>query len=159
MEKSISRGQNLWISVNVVLFSGYAFFGVASLFWPTSLEIMWFIPLYLVSIAAYIMVMYGLIKKKFYANYLAAFLSPLMIAHLIVFSFAPLGMELAYMGPSRSFYSFFLFFLSHFFEERHLFYTLIGFNIVSMVIHSVNLFYFTRRKTAQLFMREAFIES
>jgi hypothetical protein len=151
MKKESHCIKYLWINVNIVLYAGYAVFGLASFFWPTLLDSLFYIVLHLATLSVYVIIVYGLTVRRFPVNYIVAFISPFMIAHLIAFTLSPLGMELAYMGPSRSFYSFFLNVFSLAMDESSLLYSLIVFNSISVLIHVVNFFYFLRKKTALLF--------
>jgi len=151
MERALHCVDHVWIKVNIVLYSGYAAFGVVSFFWPTPLKDLIYIVPHLITLIVYGTIVFGLAARWFPANYIVAFVSPLMITHLIAFTLSPLGMELAYIGPSRSFYSFYLRVFSYLLTDKHLVYSLIVFNLLSIVVHSVNFCYFLRRNTAKLF--------
>lgn len=142
---------HVWLRVNIFLYAGYAAFGLASLFWPTPLHNPVYITLHLVTLVIYVAIVYGLVMRRFPMNYLVVFVSPFMIAHLIAFTLSPLGMELAYLGPSRSFYSFYLTVFASLLNENALIYSIIVFNVISMIIHAINFCYFMRKKTARLF--------
>lgn len=151
MERVRHCTEHVWINLNIVLYSGYTVFGLASFFWPTPLNNILYIVLHLVTLAVYITIVYGLAARRFPFNYLVAFVSPFMVAHLIAFTLSPLGMELAYLGPSRSFYSFYLTCFSFIMNVKRLVISLMVFNIVSIIVHTVNFCYFMRRNTAKLF--------
>jgi len=147
--------EHVWIKVNIVLYSGYAVFGLASFFWPTPIRSTVYIILHVVTLAVYGAIIYGLAARRFPVNYAVVIISPFMIAHLIAFTLSPLGMELAYMGPSRSFYFFYLTMFSLIMSENALGYSLIIINMISIFIHAVNFCYFMRKNTAKLFVHAA----
>lgn len=141
-----------WIDFNVLLFSGYALFGVCSFFKPTLLGNIWFILLHFVTLTIYLAIAYGLATKRFRINYVVVAVSSLMAVHLFIFLFAPLGMGLAYIGPSRAFYALFLAFFSFIGWEGFSSLALTLFNAVMFLVHLINICYFTRRKVAALFL-------
>jgi len=155
MERERRCREHVWIKVNIVLYSGYAVLGLTSFFWPTPIRSMVYIMLHIVTLAIYGAIVYGLAARRFPVNYAVVIISPFMIAHLIAFTLSPLGMELAYMGPSRSFYFFYLKIFALIMSENALAYSLIIFNIISIFIHAVNFCYFMRKDTAKLFVRKS----
>lgn len=140
-----------WITFNVALFSSYAAFGVLSFFVPQPLEMGWAIPLHLGTLLAYLLVAYGLVRKIFRMNYVVAAISALMVVHLLIFTFVPLGIQFAYLGPSRSFYFLLLHGAARAAGERNTLYILVGFNVLMMFVHGINICYFSSGKTAALF--------
>lgn len=140
-----------WINFNIVLFLGYSIFAIPSFFWPTPLRNPVFILLHLATLAVDLFVLYGLIVRRFRINYLIVLISFLMVAHLLLFIFVPLGMVLAYLGPSRAFYTLFLNLASRFGGEKFSSYALLAFNSAMALIHLGNIFYFRRRQVAALF--------
>lgn len=152
MARKASGPGHLWIDFNIVLFSGYAALGVPSFFWPSPLEETWIILLHLLTLLMEIAVVYGLVRRIVGTNYLVALISPIMIAHLILFTFVPLGIQFAYIGPSRAFYNLFIHGMARIGGGRLLFYSLTAFNIFMMLIHGINLCYFTRRRVAEMFV-------
>lgn len=151
MRQKIFKLEHPWINFNIILFSGYVLFGIPSFFWPTPLTGIWFILLHFTTLLVDIFVIYGLIAGRFRVNYLIVVISILMVAHLVVFIFVPLGMVIAYMGPSRAFYSFFLIVTHTVGGSKLSSYALTSFNSLMIVIHLVNIFYFKRKNVAELF--------
>lgn len=151
MSEIRTKAGSFWINFNIILFSGYALFGIGSFFWPTLLNNIWFILLHLATLIINLFIVYGLLKRRFQINYLISIVSFLMIIHLFIFIFRPLSMELAYIGPGRSFYTLFSLLLSLIGWERFLFYALLSFNITMVIVHLINLCYFTRKKVAEIF--------
>ena len=151
MKCRIFRPGHLWINFNIVLFLGYTLFGIPSFFWPAPLRNFGFILLHLATLAVDVFVVYGLIKGKFRINYLIVLISLLMVVHLLLFIFLPLGMVLAYIGPSRAFYTLFLTLTSQFGGGKFSSYALMAFNSVMVLIHLKNIYYFRRRDVAALF--------
>lgn len=96
-------------------------------------------------------IVYGLLKRTFRINYLISIVSFLMIIHLFIFIFVPLGIGLAYIGPSRSFYTLFIILFSMIGWKRFLPYLLLSFNLTMVIVHLINLCYFTRKKVADMF--------
>ena len=68
-----------------------------------------------------------------------------------VFSVAPLSMALAYIGPSRSFYSVFIHAIAYFGLEHS--FTLINniFNSAMVIVHVANFLFFLRSETLDFF--------
>ncbi len=97
-----------WIAVNIVLFSLYAIFDAASFFWPRMVNAWWTIILYFATVFINGLIVCGLITRFPRTNYLVAFVSFLMVVHLLIFIAYPLGLSFAYLGPSRAFYSLFI---------------------------------------------------
>jgi len=151
MKYRIFRPGRLWINFNIVLFLGYTLFGIPSFFWPAPLRNFGFILLHLATLAVDLFVVYGLIMGKFRINYLIVLISLLMVVHLLLFIFVPLGMVLAYIGPSRAFYTLFLTLTSQFGGGKFSSYALMAFNSVMVLIHLRNICYFRRKNVAALF--------
>jgi len=151
MKHRIFRPGHSWVNFNIVLFCGYSLFAVPSFFWPAPLRNFWFILLHLATLAVDVFVVYGLIAGKFRINYLIVLISIVMVAHLLLFIFVPLGMVLAYIGPSRAFYTLFLTLMSQFGGGKFSSYALMAFNSVMVVIHLKNISYFGRKDAAALF--------
>ncbi len=150
--KSIKRRPgHLWINFNIIIFSSYVLFGIGSFFWPTLLNNIWFILLHLSTLIINLFIVYGLLKRTFRINYLLSIVSFLMIVHLFIFIFEPLSMGLAYIGPGRSFYTLFSIVLSMIGRERFLYYALLSFNLTMVIVHLINICYFTRKKVAEAF--------
>jgi hypothetical protein len=141
----------LWINFNILLFSGYTLFGISSFFWPTLLNNIWFILLHLATLIINSIIVYGLVMRRLRINYLISIVSFLMIIHLFIFIFEPLSMELAYIGPGRSFYTLLSIALSIIVGERFIYRSLLLFNLTMVLVHVINLCYFTRRKVAEMF--------
>lgn len=144
-------GGTFWIKFNTVLFSAYASFGVISFFWPSVLDSLWLVLLHLATLAVNVLIVYGLARRTLRINYLVAVVSPLMIANLLIFTLNPLNVQLAYLGPSRSFYSAFLSLVSLLGGGRLILAAFVGFNAAMAAVHIANLFYFTRKRTAEMF--------
>jgi hypothetical protein len=149
--KSPGRGGH-WINFNIALFSGYALFSVGSFFWPEMLHFSWIFVIHLATLFVYLLVVFGLATRSLRVNYLVAMISPMMIAHLFVFTTVPLGIQFAYIGPSRSFYTLFFFAVSKVGGEGATLYAFIAFNVLMAFVHAVNICYFTRKKIAAVFM-------
>jgi hypothetical protein len=146
-----ARGGDLWIKFNTVLFSAYASFGVISLFWPSVIDSIWLVFLHLATLAVNLLIVYGLSRRALRINWLVAVVSLLMIANLLIFTLNPLNVQLAYLGPSRSFYSAFLSLVSLLGGGRLILAAFVGFNVAMAAVHVANLFYFTRKRTAEMF--------
>jgi len=140
-----------WIAVNIVLFSLYAVFDAASFFWPRIVDVWWIIILYAATVFVNGLIVFGLITRFPRTNYLVAFVSFLMVVHLLVFIAYPLGLSLAYLGPSRAFYSLFITVMSAMAEKGMVGTVLLAFNIVMTCVHGINVIYFIRRPVAALF--------
>jgi hypothetical protein len=147
-----SGPRHLWIGFNIALFSGYAVLGIPSFFWPSPLKENWVILLHLLTLLVEAAIVYGLIRRVAGTNYLVALIAPLMMAHLLIFTFVPLGIQLAYIGPSRAFYTLLIKGMSRLGGGKYIFYSLSAFNLLLTLIHGINLFYFTRRRVARMFV-------
>lgn len=152
MKAGFSARGGHWVNFNIALFSGYALFSVGSFFWPEILHFSWIFVLHLATLFVYLLVVFGLATRSLRVNYLVALISPIMIAHLFVFTTVPLGIQFAYIGPSRSFYTLFFFVVSKVGGEGSTFYAFIAFNVLMALVHGVNICYFTRKKVAAMFM-------
>jgi hypothetical protein len=142
-----------WISFNIALFSAYTIFGILSFFLPAPLNNTAFISLHLGTLIVNVIVIFGLIKRMPFIHYLIAMISTFMIVHLLIFIFIPLGMSLAYIAPSRAFYALFINLTASLGGERFSSYSLVIFNCTMVLIHGINVYYFTRKKVAVLFSR------
>ncbi len=151
MKRKIFGSGHLWINFNIILFSGYVLFGILSFFIPAPIQSIWLILGHLAGLIVDLFVIYGLVLKKFRINYLIIIISFFMVLHLLLFIFVPLGMVLAYIGPSRAFYTLFPMMLSMLGGERFISSALTLFNSAMVVIHLINIFYFTRKNIADLF--------
>lgn len=151
MKYSIFRPGYFWINFNIVLFFGYSIFAIPSFFWPAPLKNVVFIMLHFATLGVDVFVLYGLIVRRFRINYLVVLISLLMVAHLLLFIFLPLGMVLAYIGPSRAFYTLFLTLTSQFGGEKVSSWALTAFNSAMVLVHFRNILYFRRKEVAALF--------
>jgi len=133
-----------WINVNIVLFSGYATFGIASFFLPSPVRLSWF-PLHVATLLVNIYVVYGLATMRHSIHFLVAVISLFMAAHLFIFLFAPLGMLFAYIGPSRAFYAALLALATRAIGEKCVTAVLAVFNLAMLLIQIVNIFYFMKK--------------
>ncbi len=140
-----------WIQFNIALFSAYSFFGVLSLFWPTPLARLWLYPLHMGGLALNLAILYGLARKTSWAVYLVLFMSLSMVLHLLVFIFAPLSMMLAYIGPSRSFYSMFISSIAYFGMGDSFVLLNNIFNSAMVLAHLANFLFFLRSETLDVF--------
>jgi hypothetical protein len=140
-----------WIAVNIVLFSGYAVFDVASFFRPRVVHSFWIFTMYATTVFVNCLIVYGLIMRLSRIHYLIVFVSLLMTMHLLIFIVHPLGMGLAYLGPSRAFYMLFILLLSRCADQRRIGHWILVFNISMACVHVFNIVYFTRRTVRALF--------
>jgi len=140
-----------WIVVNIVLFSLYAVFDVASFFWPWMVHAWWVIIMYTTTVFFNCLIVCGLITRIPRINYLVVLTSFLMVVHLLIFIGYPLGLSFAYLGPSRSFYSLFIMVMSQIAGEGTVGISLLAFNIVMVCVHVINVVYFSRRSVSTLF--------
>ena len=140
-----------WITVNILLFSGYAIFDVASFFWPSGESNVWILFLYFITLAVNLLIVYGLIRKTARILYLVVLVSFLMLLHLLIFILHPLGIEVAYLGPSRSFYFLFISVMAGVVAETRIGHAVLLFNLVMVCVHVINVVYFTRKKVVALF--------
>ncbi len=140
-----------WIQFNIAMFSAYSFFGVLSLFWPTPLVRIWLYPLHMAGLGFNLAILYGLVRKTSWAVYLVLFMSFSMALHLLVFIFAPLSMSLAYIGPSRSFYSMFISSIAYFGMGDSFVLLNNIFNLVMVLAHVANFLFFLRKETLDVF--------
>ena len=139
-----------WINVNIVLFSGYAIFGYASFFLPSPMRLSWFFVLHVAMLIVNIYVVYGLATMRHPFHFLVAVISILVIAHLFIFLFAPLGLLFEYIGPSRAFYTGLLALATMSAGERGVIAVLAIFNLAMLLILIVNIIYFMKMaKTGQ----------
>ena len=142
-----------WIAFNIVLFSLYAVFDTASFFWPRMVDAWWIIILYTATVFVNCLIVFGLIISFPRTNYIVAFVSFLMIVHLVIFIAYPLGIGFAYLGPSRAFYSLFIMAMSAIAKKGTVGTILLAFNIAMICVHGINVVYFTRRSVAALFRK------
>ncbi len=148
MIRVLFQPRPFWIYVNIVLFSGYIVFGIASFFLPSPMKPSWFFPLHVATLLVNIYVVYGLATMRHSIHFLVAVISFLMATHLFIFLFAPLGMLFAYIGPSRAFYAGLLAVASRFFGEKGATTVLTVFNLAMLVVQVVNTFYFMKKAEA-----------
>jgi hypothetical protein len=142
-----------WVRFNVVLFSAYALFGVLSLFWPAPLERLWLYPLHLAGLALTLAVIYGLARRRRWAPPLVVLFALGMMAHLIIFMLVPISMAIAYVGPSRSFYTLAIRSLSWAGAEAHSMRAVWLFNFAMALVHGANVWFFLRTGTVEMFRR------
>ncbi len=140
-----------WIVVNIVLFSLYAVFDVASFFWPRMVHAWWVIIMYTTTLFFNCLIVCGLITRIPRINYLVVLTSFLMVVHLVIFIGYPLGLSFAYMGPSRSFYWLFIMIMSHIAGEGTVGISLLAFNVAMVCVHVINVVYFSRRSVSVVF--------
>ncbi len=145
MIRALFQPRPLWINVNIALFAGYALFGIASFFLPSLMRLSWVLPLHIATLIVNICVVYGLATMRHSVFFFVAVISILMAAHLLIFLFAPLGMSLAYIGPSRAFYAGLLRLAARSVGEKGLRAVLTLFNLAMLCIQIVNAFYFMKK--------------
>ena len=146
-----SKGAIRWIFFNIILFSGYVLFGVFSLVWPEPIQNAWLCLLHLAGLLFTLAILYGLVKRKYWTVFLILPFSFTMILHLIIFTFYPLSMAIAYIGPSRSFIALISFVLSKIGVLGLFSSFFIAFNCAMIIVHLINLKFFLNKKTATLF--------
>jgi len=134
-----------WINVNIVLFSGYAIFGIVSFFRPFPMRLSWFFALQVATLFVNIYVIYGLATMRHSIHFLVAVISLLMAAHLLAFLFIPLGIMFAYIGPSRAFYAGLLALATWSVGEKGATAVLSVFNLAMLIIQIVNAYYFIKK--------------
>ncbi len=142
MAQPSSKWAVWWVHFNIVMFSAYALFGALSLFWPSVLERLWLYPLHLGGLAFNCAIIYGLARRKLWTSPLIVVYGAGMIAHLLVFIFVPISMAIAYIGPSRSFYSLAITVLSLAGGEEYATAGITVFNAVMVLVHLINIFFF-----------------
>lgn len=140
-----------WVHFNIAMFSAYAFFGAVSLFWPSAIEWPWLYPFHLAGLAFNILVIYGLIRKMPWTRVLIVVYAAGMIAHLVVFILVPISMAIAYVGPSRSFYSMVIRGMSLVGAEEYSMLAISAFNAAMVLVHSLNIWVCLRSKSAEIF--------
>lgn len=140
-----------WLHFNIILFSLYALFGAISFIWPSVIENMWLTLMHIATLLVDLLIVYGLIMRVPRTNYLVTVISLLMFVHLLVFIVAPLSMAVAYIGPSRSFYSLIAVAVSSTMGERYVNVSITVFNAAILFVHGANVCFFSRRKTGELF--------
>jgi hypothetical protein len=146
MVRVLFQPRPLWVNVNVVLFLGYALFGIASLFLPSRMRLSWFVPLHIATLIVNVYVAWGLVNMQRPIYYLVAVISFLMAAHLVAFLFAPLGMAIAYLGPSRAFYAGLLALATKLAGEKGAAAVIVVFNAAMLVVQIVNVHYFIKKR-------------
>lgn len=144
MIRLLFQPRPFWINLNIVLFSGYVVFGIASFFLPSPMQLSWFVPLNVATLVVNIYVVYGLALMRHSVFLLVAAISLLMAAHLVLFLFAPLGMLLAYIGPSRAFYAL-LALVARSAGEKGATDVLAAFNLYLLCVQIVNVYYFIKK--------------
>jgi hypothetical protein len=142
-----------WVRFNVALFCAYALFGVLSLFWPAPLEGLWLYPLHLAGLALNAAIVYGLARRRRWAPPLVVLFALGMLAHLLVFMLVPISMAIAYVGPSRSFYTLAIRLISGAGAEGHAMRAVWLFNGVMALVHGANVWFFLRGETVAMFRR------
>jgi len=145
MIRVLFQPRPFWINVNIVLYSGYAIFGVASFFLPSPMQLTWFFPLHVATLLVNIYVVSGLATMRHSIHILVAVISLFMAAHLFIFLFAPIGMLFAYIGPSRAFYAGLLALATRTVGEKGVTAVLAVFNLAMLLIQIVNIFYFMKK--------------
>jgi hypothetical protein len=135
----------------VALFCAYALFGALSLFWPGPLEKPWLYPLHLAGLAFNLAVVYGLAGRRRWAPPLVVLFALGMIAHLLVFMLVPISMAIAYVGPSRSFYTLAIRLISGAGAEGYAMRALWLFNATMTLVHGANVWFFLRSETVGMF--------
>ncbi len=146
-----SRKTILWIHFNIILFSAYAIFGVLSLFLPEAINKIWLYPLHLVGLLFTLTILYGLVKRKYWTAFLVLPFSVGMALHLGTFIIFPLGMAIAYIGPSRSFMALVSFALSKAGAISLFTPFFMVFNSAMVIVHLINIVFFLKRDTAVFF--------
>ncbi len=142
MAQAPSRVAVSWVYFNVAMFSAYALFGSISLFWPSALNRPWLYPLHLGGLAFNFAVIYGLLRKRPWTSLLIVLYAVGMIAHLVVFILVPLSMVIAYVGPSRSFYTLMIMALPLLDAKEHSVLVASAFNAVMVLVHAINIWFF-----------------
>lgn len=145
MIRALFQPRPFGIQFNIVLFSGYALFGIASFFLPSPMRLSWFFPLHVATLLVNVCVACGLATMRRPVYFLVVVISLLMAAHLFLFLFAPLGMALAYIGPSRAFYAGLLALATKLAGEKSAAAVLAVFNIIMLLVQVVNADYFIRK--------------
>ncbi len=145
MIRVLFQPRPFWINVNIVFFSGYAIFGIASFFLPFPMRLSWFFALQVATLFVNIYVVYGLATMRHSIHFLVAVISLLMAAHLFVFLFVPLGIMFAYIGPSRAFYAGLLALATRSVGEKGATAVLAVFNLAMLIIQIVNAYYFIKK--------------
>ncbi len=145
MVRVLFQPRPFWINVNIVLFSGYAIFGIASFFLPSPMRLSWFFALHVATLLVNIYAVYGLATMRHSIHFLVAVMSLFMAAHLFIFLFTPLGMLFAYIGPSRAFYAGLLALATKTIGEKGVTAVLAVFNLAMLLIQIVNTFYFMKK--------------
>ncbi len=145
MIRVLFQPRPFWINVNIVLFSGYAIFGIASFFLPSPMRLSWFFALHVATLLVNIGVAYGLATMRHSIYLLVAAVSLLMAAHLFIFLFVPLGTLLAYIGPSRAFYAGLLALATRSVGEKGVTAVLTAFNLVMLFVQIANACYFIKK--------------
>jgi hypothetical protein len=145
MIRVLFQPRPFWINVNIVLFSGYAIFGIASFFLPSPMRLSWLFPLHVATLLVNIYVVYGLATMRHSIHFLVTVISLLMATHLFIFLFEPLGMLFAYIGPSRAFYAGLLALATRFVGEKGVTAVLAVFNLAMLLIQIANTCYFMKK--------------
>lgn len=144
MAQPPSRWAVRWFRFNIVMFSAYALFGTLSLFWPSALERLWLYPLHLGGLAFNLAILYGLARRRLWTTILIVLYGAGMVAHLLIFIFVPISMAIAYVGPSRSFYTLVIDALSHAGAGQYAMDTVRAFNALMALVHTINIFFFLK---------------
>jgi hypothetical protein len=103
-----------WIAVNIVLFSLYAVFDMASFFWLRMVHVWWIIIMYTTTVLFNCRIVFGSITRIPQINYFVVLASFLMVVHLMMFITYLLSLTFAYQESSKSLYSLFFMVMSRF---------------------------------------------
>ncbi len=144
MIRALFQPRPFWINVNIALFSGYAIFGIASFFLPAPMRLFRFFALHTATLLVNIYVIYGLATMRRSIHFFVAIISLVMAAHLFIFLFVPLGMQLAYIGPSRAFYAGLLVCATRLVGEKGVTAVLAAFNLAMLIVQIINACYFIK---------------
>lgn len=155
MNEAPPRWAVLWIKINIVMFFSYFLFGLISFFWPSPLAELWLYPLHLAGLALDLLILYGLYRKRPWIILLVPVFSFAMILHLVAFIFVPLSLSIAYIGPSRSFYTLMIHILSAAGAEGYSAISMAMFNAVVLVLHAANIAFFVGKRAARMFSQPA----
>ncbi len=145
MIRALFQPRPFWINVNIAFFSGYAIFGIASFFLPAPMRFSRFFALHAATLLVNIYVVYGLATMRRSIHFLVAIISLFMAAHLFIFLFVPLGMQLAYIGPSRAFYAGLLACAARLVGEKGATAVLAAFNLTMLIAQIINACYFIKK--------------
>jgi hypothetical protein len=74
-----------------------------------------------------------------------------MILHLLIFIFVPISMALAYIGPSRSFYTLLILLITSPGTEEQAMNAITIFNVFMILVHTFNIWFFISKSTVRIF--------